>query len=445
MSQYGGQYFGPEPSGQQPPGDALFREDAQPWDPAYPHPYPYAYAPGPFPPVPPRPRTTWKRRGLIAAGMAAILGAGVVIGAVAYAPGPATNGTAFAGGSGSTGNGSGGGGSNPRTLPTIPGPQTGNGNNHNGSNNGGRHSGTATDAQQVGVVDIYTVQKYQGAAAAGTGMVLTPNGEVLTNNHVIRGSTSIHVTVAATGASYPARVVGTAPSKDIAVIQLTGASGLSVANLGDSSTVNVHDSVTGVGNAGGVGGTPSAASGTVLGVHKTISASDEGGLNPEKLHNMIITNAPIRSGDSGGPLYNTQDQVIGIDTAASTNGPSRGFAIPINTAVSLAGQIEKGIETSSIHIGYPGFLGISLADGVTGGASRGAPVAAVLPGGAAAKAGLRAGDVITAVNDTAIRSGTQLQKTISSKQPGDKVSVTYVAPGGQQHTVTVTLGTGPAD
>jgi S1-C subfamily serine protease len=264
---------------------------------------------------------------------------------------------------------------------------------------------------------------------------------VLTNNHVIRGATSIHVTVVATGASYPAQVVGTAPSKDVAVIQLTGASGLSIANLGDSGTVRVHDTVTGVGNAGGVGGTPSAATGTVLGVHKTISASDEGGLNAEKLHNMIITNAPIKSGDSGGPLFNAQDQVIGVDTAASTNGPSRGFAIPINAAVSIAGQIEKGIETSSIHIGYPAFLGISLADTVGGGAT----VAGVLPGGAAEKAGIRAGDVITAVNGTAIRTGTQLQKTISSEQPGDKVSVSYADPRTGRHTVTVTLGTGPAD
>jgi S1-C subfamily serine protease len=290
-------------------------------------------------------------------------------------------------------------------------------------------------------VDIYTVQKYNGAAAAGTGMVLTPNGEILTNNHVIRGATSIHVTVVSTGASYQAKVVGTAPTKDVAVIQLTGASGLTVANLGDSSAVRVRDQVTGVGNAGGVGGTPSAATGTVLAINKTISASDEGGLNAEKLHNMIITNAPIRSGDSGGPLYNAQDEVIGVDTAASTNGPSRGFAIPINRAVSLAGEIEKGIETSSIHIGYPGFLGISLANGANGGAG----VAGVLAGGAAAKAGLRGGDVITDVDGTAIRTGDQLQKTISGKQPGDKVSITYEDPRTGRHTVTVTLGTGPAD
>jgi S1-C subfamily serine protease len=453
VTQYGGQYFGPqEPDGQQRRGDELFRDrardDAQPWDPAYPHPYPYpyGYAPAPLPAGPqqppsgPKPRMSWRRRGLIGAGMATILGAGVIIGAVAASPGQTTNGTALADGSSGTANG--GGNANPGTLPTAPGGRSGNGSNNGSNGTGSPATGSATDAQQVGVVDIYTVQKYNGAAAAGTGMVISPGGEVLTNNHVIRGATSIRVTVVATGASYQARLVGTAPTKDIAVLQLSGASGLSVANLGDSSGVKVHDTVIGVGNAGGVGGTPSAARGTVLAVNKTISASDEGGLNAEKLHNMIITNAPIRSGDSGGPLYNTQDEVVGVDTAASTKGASRGFAIPINRAVSIAGQIEKGIETSSIHIGYPGFLGISLADGVTG---SGAPVAGVLSGGAAAKAGIRGGDVITAVDGNAIRSGTQLQKTISSKQPGAKVSVTYAEPGNGQHTVTVTLGTGPAD
>ncbi len=310
-----------------------------------------------------------------------------------------------------------------------------------GSSGGSGRSGKATAAQQVGVVDIYTQQKYNSAAAAGTGMVLTSSGEVLTNNHVIEGSTAIRVRIVATGKTYLAKVVGTAPSKDVALLQLADASGLTTANLGDSGTVSVGDAVTGVGNAGGVGGTPSAASGKVTALHRAITASDESGTNAERLKNIIVTNAPIQSGDSGGPLYDSSGRIVGMDTAASTNGPRVGFAIPINDAVSIAGQIRKGIETSSIHIGYPGFLGVSVVPSH----GSGAVVQGVLGSGPAAKAGISAGDVITRVNTTKITSSTQLHNLMSASNPGSTVSVTYKDPNTGRHTVSVTLATGPAD
>ena len=115
---------------------------------------------------------------------------------------------------------------------------------------------TATSAQSVGVVDIDTVLKYQGAQAAGTGIVLTSSGVILTNNHVIDGATSISVTVVSTGATYTATVVGDDPTQDVAVLQLQNASGLKTAKLGDSNGVSVGEAVTGVGNAGGVGARP---------------------------------------------------------------------------------------------------------------------------------------------------------------------------------------------
>jgi S1-C subfamily serine protease len=218
------------------------------------------------------------------------------------------------------------------------------------------------------------------------------------------------------------------------------ASGLQTANLGDSGSVAVGDSVTGVGNAGGSGGTPSAAAGKVTALNKTITASDEDGSSSETLHGVIVTNAPIQAGDSGGPLYSSDDKVIGIDTAASTSGASTGFAIPINTALSIVDEIKKGVETSSVHIGYPGFLGISMAPSTT------APlIYQVVSGGPAAKAGLGAGDVITKVNSTAVRNQTQLKKTVSTLDPGSKVSVTYLDQANASHTVTVTLTAGPAD
>jgi S1-C subfamily serine protease len=311
----------------------------------------------------------------------------------------------------------------------------------NGSGGSGG-TGTATSAQQVGVVDITTNLKYQGAEAAGTGMVLDSSGDVLTNNHVVNGATSIRVTVVSTGRSYTAKVVGTDPTQDIAVIKLANASGLTPANFGDSSSVRVGDTVTGVGNAGGAGGTPSAATGTVTALNQSITAADDGGGNAEKLPNVMVSNAGIQSGDSGGPLYNSKNQVIGIDTAANTSGTTQGFSIPINTALSIAHQIETGPETTSIHLGYPAFLGVSVSSSDTG---SGVLVNGVVSGGPAARAGLAAGDRITRVGSTSTATASALTAAMAKLEPGDHVTVTYLDASGRSHTVTLTTATGPAD
>jgi S1-C subfamily serine protease len=159
---------------------------------------------------------------------------------------------------------------------------------------------------------------------------------------VIDGATSISVTLVSTGRSYPARVVGTDPTADVAVLQLQGVSGLKT--IKTASAVSVGDSVVAIGNAGGVGGTPAVVTGTVQAVNQTITASDQNGANAEQISNLIQTNAPIQPGDSGGPLVNTAGQVIGIDTAASSgsrfnSAASVGFAIPIDNALSIAKQI----------------------------------------------------------------------------------------------------------
>ncbi len=404
--------------------------DPQPWDPAYPHPpathyghgndhgygYGYGYGYRPAPVQAPR-----HSRGLI--GAVVVLAAALVASLIVIATGltRTTNGVAVAGGTNNTGKSSGGGNNQPTPgNGTFPFPSGGSGPGSSGSS-----SGKATKAQQVGVVDIYTVQKYNSAAAAGTGIVLTSGGEVLTNNHVINGSTSIRVRIVSTGKSYVAKVVGTAPSRDVALLQLVNASGLAVAGLGDSDTVAIADKVVGVGNAGGTGGTPSAAAGKVTALHRTITASDESGSSSERLHNIIVTDAPIRSGDSGGPLFGSDGRVIGMDTAASTTGQRVGFAIPINDALGVAAQIRKGIETSSIHIGYPGFLGVT----VTPSSGSGALVEGVLPGGPAAAAGITGGDLITRVDTTAVSSSAQLHNLMSTSNPGSRVSVTYTDPG----------------
>jgi S1-C subfamily serine protease len=209
---------------------------------------------------------------------------------------------------------------------------------------------TATAAQQSGIVTIVSVLGYQNAESAGTGMVLTSDGEILTNNHVVNGATSITVTVESSGESYRAAVVGTDPTDDVAVLQLSNASGLTTANLGDSADLAVGDAVTGVGNAGGTG-TLTAAPGTVTALDQSITATDESGSDPENLTGLIETDAGIAAGDSGGPLYDSAGEIVGMDTAASSSPgdqtASQAYAIPIDDALNIADQIESGVQTAA--------------------------------------------------------------------------------------------------
>jgi len=318
-----------------------------------------------------------------------------------------------------------------------------------------------------GLVDVTSTLGYQNAKAMGTGIVLTSNGEILTNNHVINGATSVSVTDIGNGKTYKATVVGYDVSKDIAVLQLSGASGLTTATTGDSSTVQVGDKVVGLGNAGGVGGTPSVAAGTVTALNQSITASDEGSGTSEQLSGLIETNANIQAGDSGGPLVNTYGQVIGVDTAASSgyslggnggngfgfgdNGSSsssgqasttQGYTIPINTALSIARQIEAGQASSTVHIGATAFLGVGIAssDQQTG---TGVTIAGAESGTPAANAGLTQGDVITSVAGQTVNSGTSIQQVLGGYHPGDKISIAWTDTSGQSHTATVTLASGP--
>jgi S1-C subfamily serine protease len=326
-------------------------------------------------------------------------------------------------------------------VPSFGGAAFGGFPDGTGSSTGGTTTGTttaATSAQQVGIVEINTVLTYQSAQAAGTGMVLTSTGEVLTNNHVVEGATRISVTISSTGATYTARVVGTDPTGDVAVLQLAGASGLQTAAL-STATATVGAAVTGVGNAGGTGSL-TAAGGTITAVDQAITASDESGGSAEQLVGLIETDAAIQSGDSGGPLYGADGTVVGMDTAASSGGAVQGYAIPIATAEAIATQIEAGVDNATIHQGYPAFLGVSLQDG-----GAGATVAGVLSGGPAGSAGIAAGDVIVSVGGTSVTSAAGLSSAMAGYQPGDRVSVTWTTATGATHSATVTLATGPAD
>ena len=318
---------------------------------------------------------------------------------------------------------------------------------------GASASGGPADASAIAsgvdpaLVDVNTTLGYQSAEAAGTGIVLSSNGLVLTNNHVIDGATSISVTDVGNGRVYSATVVGYDRSSDIAVLQLRGASGLKVASIGNSSKVRVGEAVVGIGNAGGVGGTPEVAGGSVIALNRSITATEQDGGNPENLKGLIQVNADIQPGDSGGPLVDTAGKVLGMDTAASAGfsfqtAGTQGYAIPINSAVAIAHKIASGHASSTIHIGRTGFLGVGVYSTQNG--SPGALVARVESGTPAAGVGLIAGDVIKSLGGHTVSNPQALTTLIQQYHPGDSLRIIWTDASGARHSGTLKLAVGPA-
>ena len=325
---------------------------------------------------------------------------------------------------------------------------------------------TAVSTVTPAVVNIDTVLDFGSGQAAGTGIVISADGLVITNHHVVEGATAVTGTVVGTGRTYTATVLGYDPTTDIAVLDLQDASGLPVATLGDSDTVALGDLVVGVGNAGGDGGEPDAMPGVVTALDQTITATDASGGNAETLHGLIATDADIQSGQSGGPLVDASGAVIGVDVANSrTYGSSdtSGYAIPIDTAVAVAQAIVSGQESGSIQVGGTPFLGVQLGSaassgqrdalgmvlpgagelGTGAGDGFGASVGGVVPGSAAQAVGLAAGDTIVQIDGTAINSAEALSTLIGQRDVGDQVRITWVDPSGTTRSATATLGSGP--
>ncbi|HUJ93098.1 MAG TPA: trypsin-like peptidase domain-containing protein [Gaiellaceae bacterium] len=304
----------------------------------------------------------------------------------------------------------------------------------------------AVITRTAGVVVINTNLAYQNAAAAGTGMVLSSSGLVLTNNHVIKGATTIKVVVPATHRSYTATVLGYDTGNDVALLQLQGAKNLKTVTLGNSSKAKTGQSVTAIGNAGGTG-VLTSATGRVTALRQAITASDEDG-SSEQLTGLIQTNAGLQPGDSGGPLEDATGHVLGMDTAASSgfvmeSQGNEAYAIPINKAVTIAKQIESG-HSETAHIGATAFLGVSVEPvDQGGGGGPGALIAETVPGGPADQAGLVAGDVIVSFDGETVDSPTTLGALVLKHLPGDSVAVVYLDQLGDQQTITVTLGSGP--
>jgi S1-C subfamily serine protease len=409
---------------------------------------------------------------VLVAVVAAALGAGAVFALQAKSPSPSSS--SFS----------------PQDIPS-PASSPGSGN----TNTSGIDEQSVATKVEPGMVDITATLRYTGQVFEGTGMVLASSGLVLTNNHVVDGSTGLTATVVTTGRKYHAQIVGTDATDDIALLKLTGVSGLKTVQVGDSSKVTLGSQVVALGNAGGAGGTPTVTSGSITALHRTITASDAGSGASETLHNMLQTNAQIAEGDSGGPLANAAGQVIGMDTAANTQsfspqGSNEGFAIPINHALAIAHQIAAGHGSASIRIGQPAFMGIAVASssssaassddspqqqlrqlnqtaGQFGGgvnsngrclgngagnpvpgsiapASTGTLIAGAFCHAPAAAAGLTGGDVILDINGQAVGAPTSLTSVLAQYHPGDRISVTWMDTSGQRHTSSLTLTTGPA-
>jgi S1-C subfamily serine protease len=333
------------------------------------------------------------------------------------------------------------------STSTSSGSSSQNGTGGVSSNGNGVNATAIADSIDPSIVDVVNTLAGGSGVAEGTGIIISSSGLILTNNHVIDGAQSVTVQIDGQGAQLAATVVGYDPVDDVALIKINNTSGLSlkVAPLGNSDDVTVGETVVAIGNAYGKGGTPAVVTGTVTGLDQPITASD--GSSSESLTGMIQMNADIVEGDSGGPLIDSAGKVIGMDTAGSQSSASfggqtttQGFAIPINTAEQVAAQIETGHSSGSINVGGGPYLGVLVS---ASGDVEGASIEQVEPNTPAAAAGLQAGDVITSVNGTTITNSGDLSSALEDLHPGDTIQLGWVDTSGQQHSGSVTLGSGP--
>ncbi|MEX1007187.1 MAG: trypsin-like peptidase domain-containing protein [Acidimicrobiia bacterium] len=331
-------------------------------------------------------------------------------------------------------------------------PPTQNGPSAAGSVNppsGGANTSGVAGQVSSALVNITTTLSGGAGLGAGTGMVISSNGEVLTNNHVIENAETINIEIGGNGSSHTAKVIGYDVADDVALIKIDDVSGLETVPIGNPDDVVVNDPVVVLGNALGRGGEPTATSGTVTALNREITATDANGSNAETLSNMIQVEADVQPGDSGGALVDSAGFVIGMTTAASTSGfrfqqqtSGVGFAIRIDKALSIGKQIRNGEEVDGVHVGGRALLGVTL-QGTSGGrggsssSSNGALVSGVASDTPAAGAGIEAGDVIVSIGDQAIVSVGDLQDVMSTYHPGDKVEVAWTDSSGSEQHATV--------
>ena len=372
-----------------------------------------------------------------------------------------------------------------RSTPQVQIPGSSGGLSSGNSSTGSSSSGTNGQQSSIDLNGITSkvspaivniTSSLENGEAAGTGIVVSSSGLVLTNNHVITDSTNLQVEIGGDGSSHPAKVLGYDIADDVALVQIENVSGLTAASLGNSSSLQVSDAIVALGNAGGKGGSPSVVSGTVTALDQQITAADQDGSNAETLNGLIQVNANIQPGDSGGPLVSADGKVVGMDAAASSgNGgfgfggqstSNEGYAIPIEDALAIAKQIQSGNAGANIHVGaHRALLGVAITansatangyndpfggNGSVGGQSgngssasgNGASVSGVQSGSGAESAGLKDGDTIVGIDKTTIGSARELTHAMVKYSPGDKVTVKWVDSSGQSQSATIELGSG---
>jgi putative serine protease PepD len=291
-----------------------------------------------------------------------------------------------------------------------------------------------------------SVAQIRTGAGLGSGVVFDSQGDIVTNAHVVGSATQFQVTLPNTPKPLSARLVGTYTPDDLAVIRVEGATDLHPATFGDSTKLSVGDIVLAMGSPLGLSG--SVTNGIVSALGRTVTEPQTPDSPGATLPNVIQTSAAINPGNSGGALVDLDGQVVGIPTLAAVDpaqgalsggaAPGIGFAIPSATVKNIAGQLVKSGKVTNSHRAA---LGVSIT-GVIGasGDPAGCGIVSVTSGGAAAKAGLRAGDIITAVNGTPTPDPAALAQALAQLKPGQQVSVTAQQANGSSKKYTVTLG-----
>ncbi|WKK12189.1 S1C family serine protease [Rhodococcus ruber] len=284
---------------------------------------------------------------------------------------------------------------------------------------------------------------------SGTGIVLTADGTVLTNHHVVTGATDISAVSPHTGASYDVAVLGYDSTLDIAVLQLGSAAGLPVAAVTETPLPQPGSPVTAFGNADG-GGVVVPAPGTIVAVDKTVSVRDSMDGSLRRLRGMLQVSAAIRPGDSGGPLVDAFGTVVGVNTAgavepdpAAVPDPPEAYAVPIGTALDVVDQVRTGTSAGTVHVGPTPLLGVSVTTDRTGNEETGAEVLWVGYGTPAAGTGLEIGDVIVAFDGRPVSTTVDLEDKLMARRPGDSVEIGWLDVTGRHRTARVVLDVGP--